>query len=28
VEKLAKYMIEVTFNLPLSEDYIWPTELY
>jgi len=25
---VAKYVIEVTFKLPLSEDYIWPTELY
>ncbi|MFC1845379.1 glycosyltransferase [Thermodesulfobacteriota bacterium] len=25
---LTKYITEVTFNLPLSEDYIWPTELY
>jgi len=28
VSKVAKYIIEVTFKRPLSEDYIWPTELY
>ena len=25
---VAKYIIEVTFKLPLSEDYIWSTKLY
>ncbi len=25
---VAKYMIEVAFRLPLSEDYMWPTETY
>lgn len=25
---VAKYIIEVTFKLPFSENYIWPTNLY
>ncbi len=25
---VTKYMIEVAFRLPLSEDYMWPTETY
>ena len=25
---VAKYMLEVAFRLPLSEDYAWPTETY
>jgi len=25
---VAKYMIEVAFRLPFSEDYMWPTETY
>ena len=25
---VAKYMFEVAFRLPLSEDYAWPTETY
>jgi spore maturation protein CgeB len=25
---VAKYMIEVAFRLPLTEDYMWPTETY
>jgi len=25
---VAKYMLEVVFRLPLSEDYAWPTETY
>jgi len=25
---VAKYMLEVAFRLPLSEEYAWPTETY
>ena len=25
---VAKYILEITFRLPLSEDYAWPTETY
>ena len=25
---VAKYILEVAFRLPLSEDYAWPTETY